>query len=93
MINFLKGQPSSDLLPVELFKRASFLALDAKNADLDMLQVCIKNNKGKNNKGMHLGRVDGLTDTPLFYSMATNLEPPNSETILQPFYQRSTPGL
>ncbi|KAI8341101.1 pyridoxal phosphate-dependent transferase [Chlamydoabsidia padenii] len=38
MINFLKGQPSSDLLPIDLFKKATSLALDACNADIDVLQ-------------------------------------------------------
>lgn len=82
MINFLKGQPSSDLLPIELFKKASFLALDAKNADVDVLQVTI-------GRRIASGRATRLTF--LFCSMAMNLEPRNSETILQPFYQRSTP--
>ncbi|CAO3591432.1 unnamed protein product [Absidia cylindrospora] len=38
MINFLKGQPSSDLLPVELFAKATSSALGEPNVKQDMLQ-------------------------------------------------------
>ncbi|KAI8096584.1 pyridoxal phosphate-dependent transferase [Halteromyces radiatus] len=38
MINFMKGQPSSDLLPTELFAKATSLALADPNAKTDMLQ-------------------------------------------------------
>ncbi|KAI9301709.1 pyridoxal phosphate-dependent transferase [Cunninghamella echinulata] len=38
MINFLKGQPSLDLLPVEMFKKANELALSDPNSRQDMLQ-------------------------------------------------------
>ncbi|ORZ23604.1 pyridoxal phosphate-dependent transferase [Absidia repens] len=38
MINFLKGQPSSDLLPVELFAKATASALAEPDAKVDMLQ-------------------------------------------------------
>ncbi|CAO3628751.1 unnamed protein product [Cunninghamella blakesleeana] len=38
MINFLKGQPSLELLPVDMFKKANELALSEPNARFDMLQ-------------------------------------------------------
>lgn len=38
-IDFLKGQPSPDLLPTELFSKAAQKAYSRPNAALDMLQV------------------------------------------------------
>lgn len=39
MINFLKGQPSEDILPTQLFAKAAQKAFSRPNAAVDVLQV------------------------------------------------------